>query len=134
MAGTPIYTSINAHLATGGKKVYFKNFNDFLESFKKDDLESLMYVLIQLYKGSLPWQNTRALNQEDYRDLMLQKAAIPPCILCKDMPIEFTNILEYIMSTDSSLDPDYFSIENQLKKAAERNSIKLDMNFDWYDT
>jgi len=33
LAGTPIYASINAHLATG-------------ECYKKDDLESLLYVLI----------------------------------------------------------------------------------------
>jgi hypothetical protein len=33
LAGTPIYASINAHLANG-------------ECNKKDDLESMMYVLV----------------------------------------------------------------------------------------
>ena len=46
MAGTPIYTAVTAHLGTG-------------ECYKKDDIESLMYVLIQLVKGSLPWQNAK---------------------------------------------------------------------------
>jgi casein kinase 1 len=52
MAGTPIYSSINAHLANGGN---FFVLYKFLECYKKDDLESMMYVLIQLIKGSLPW-------------------------------------------------------------------------------
>ncbi|CDW90051.1 protein kinase domain containing protein [Stylonychia lemnae] len=112
MAGTPIYSSINAHLATG---------------------ESMIYVLVQLFKGSLPWQNTRAQNQEDYRELMLQKASIPPCVLCKELPIEFSNILEYILNLEGNMDPDYQLIEFYLKKSAEKNAIKLDMIFDWYD-
>ena len=93
----------------------------------------MMYVLVQLYKGSLPWQNTKAYNQEDYREIMLSKASIPPCVLCKDMPEEFTNILEYIMNVDINMDPDYQTIEYQFKKAADKNNIKLDMIFNWYD-
>ncbi len=41
MAGTPIYASINAHMATGGNPIH-----KFTECNKRDDLESLMYVLI----------------------------------------------------------------------------------------
>jgi serine/threonine protein kinase len=43
MAGTPIYSSINAHMASGGKTL---NTLIVIEYFKRDDLESMMYVLI----------------------------------------------------------------------------------------
>lgn len=46
MAGTPIYASINAHMATGGKFVIINNLLFLIVCYKKDDLESLMYVLI----------------------------------------------------------------------------------------
>jgi hypothetical protein len=51
MAGTPIYAAINAHLATGIVIIEII----WIDCSKKDDLESLMYVLIQLSKGYLPW-------------------------------------------------------------------------------
>lgn len=49
MAGTPIYSSINAHLATGGKITCLQLTTTIplnIEYFKKDDLESMMYVLV----------------------------------------------------------------------------------------
>jgi len=64
MAGTPIYASINAHLATGS-------------CYKKDDLESMMYVLIYLAKGSLPWQHVKTSKSDvDYKELMMVKAQL----------------------------------------------------------
>jgi hypothetical protein len=56
----------------------------------------MMYVLIQLAKGSLPWQYIKSKKNEDYKELMIQKVSIPPSLLCKDLPFEFTKILEYI--------------------------------------
>jgi serine/threonine protein kinase len=120
MAGTPIYSSINAHLATG-------------EYFKKDDIESMMYVLVQLAKGSLPWQSIRAQNQEDYRELMLQKASIPPSVLCKDLPVEFAKVLEYVLNLENGNEVDYTYVECLFIKAADRNGLALEGPFDWYD-
>ena len=44
VVGTAVYAGLNAHLP--GSKYY-----------KKDDLESMMYVLIYLATGSLPWKS-----------------------------------------------------------------------------
>lgn len=77
-----------------------------------------MYVLIQLVKGHLPWQYIKSKNPDDYSEIMQMKAALSPQQLCKDLPQEFSRILEYILSLDSSLDPDYTYIEVLFKKCA----------------
>lgn len=64
---------------------------------------------------------------------MLQKASIPPTVLCKELPIEFSKILEYVLNLENGNDVDYTYIECLLFKAAEKNSIILDGVFDWYD-
>ena len=47
VVGTAIYAGINAHLPG-------QNY------FKKDDIESMMYVLCYLLIGTLPWKNCKA--------------------------------------------------------------------------
>ena len=46
VVGTAIYASMNAHLPG-------QNY------LKKDDLESMMYVLCFLHTGSLPWRHCK---------------------------------------------------------------------------
>lgn len=42
LTGTPIYASVNSHLG-------------WANCFRKDDIESLMYVMVHLHTGLLPW-------------------------------------------------------------------------------
>lgn len=89
--GTTRYASIAAH------KGY--------ELSRKDDLESLMYVLLYFIKGQksykyiksrqLPWQNMQNVTDEERTTKVGEmKMTIDPRELCKDVPIEFPIILE----------------------------------------
>lgn len=62
---------------------------------------------------------------------MHEKAATPPSILCRDMSVDFTKIMEYILEIDPHLEPDYTFIESLMVRAAQRSHVKLDGIFDW---
>lgn len=56
--GTARYTSLNSHLG--------------IQQSRRDDLESLGYLLVYLAKGDLPWNNLKALSKDEKNKLILQ--------------------------------------------------------------
>ena len=68
------YSSINTHLD--------------LEYSRRDDLESIGYMLQYFYKGCLPWQGLHAnTNAEKYNKILQYKQTIPIEVQFIDMPI-----------------------------------------------
>ena len=64
MTGTARYVSVNVHLG--------------IEQSRRDDLESIGYVLIYLLKGVLPWMNIQIRGKhEKYRRIMEAKIGTP---------------------------------------------------------
>ena len=55
---------------------------------KKDDIESMMYVLGYLHTGTLPWKNCKA-NDIGLDKMMKLKMKISPYDLFENMPIAF---------------------------------------------
>ncbi|CAK85305.1 unnamed protein product (macronuclear) [Paramecium tetraurelia] len=116
--GTTRYASIAAH------KGY--------ELSRKDDLESLMYVLLYFIKGQLPWQNMQNVTDEERTNKVGEmKMTIDPRELCKDVPIEFPIILEYLKTLQYRSEPDYNYIYNLFQKSAKSLGIVLDFAYDW---
>jgi len=68
---------------------------------RRDDLESLAYVLIYLMHGSLPWQSTTG------KELLDIRMTITPSTLCKGLPAEFEVFLNYARSLEFKQKPDY---------------------------
>lgn len=69
-------------------KCYF----NFLEQSRRDDLESLGYVLVYLLRGELPWQGLKAKTmKEKYEKIMEKKIATSIETLCKDFPGNFVD-------------------------------------------
>ena len=69
LTGTARYASINTHLG--------------IEQGRRDDLESLIYVLIYFLKGCLPWQSMKGqCKKEKYDKIMERKLTIELGQLC----------------------------------------------------
>lgn len=57
------------------------------EQSRRDDLESLGYVLMYFNRGSLPWQGLKAANKrQKYERISEKKMSFPIDELCKGYP------------------------------------------------
>ena len=103
--------------------------------FPKDDIESLIYVIIYLIKGNLPWQNAmKVMNEDRIRSIGKIKEGCTSYELCKDLPAEFMKILDYIKCLKYGKIPDYSMIKGLISKIALDNQLQLDKKFEWSDT
>eukprot|EP01061_Rhynchopus_euleeides_P017293 TRINITY_DN2876_c3_g1_i1.p1 TRINITY_DN2876_c3_g1~~TRINITY_DN2876_c3_g1_i1.p1 ORF type:complete len:299 (+),score=106.09 TRINITY_DN2876_c3_g1_i1:176-1072(+) len=99
-SGSPNFASINAHRGTGLSR--------------RDDLESLVYVLIHMYRGSLPWEKEwhGSVDRAGLATVAAMKASADPADLCKGTPQVIRNLLDYSRSLCFSEDPDYDLIDS----------------------
>ena len=126
LTGTARYASINTHLG--------------IEQARRDDLESLAYVLIYFLKGELPWQGLKVKNmREKYEKIMEKKISTNVESLCKGLPCkyiyyikaEFAELLNYTRDILFEDKPDYAFVKNLFKKIIDKEKIEVDFNFDW---
>lgn len=90
LIGSLSYASINAH--------------NNIQLSRRDDLESLMYTLIYLNKGSLDWQD---INGEIFNKINYIKKLKESINQNKSIPIIFINILNNIRSLEFEEQPNY---------------------------
>lgn len=81
--GTIAFTSINSHLG--------------LMQSHHDDLESLMYSIVYLFCGWLPWQDIEEGSIEQYEEAILKKTALAKT-LCQGLPPSFIAFALHIQS------------------------------------
>ncbi|KAI7896206.1 casein kinase I [Mucor mucedo] len=118
LTGTARYASIHTHLGR--------------EQSRRDDLESLGYVLVYFYRGSLPWQGLKAKTKKQKYDMISnRKVTTPLDKLCKGMPFEFMTYLDYTRKLTFEGQPDYNFLRDLFRKVAIREGIVLDFQFDW---
>jgi len=115
LRGTVRYASINVHLG--------------IEPSRRDDLESLSYILIYFLRGSLPWQGIKANKHRRYDAILKMKQASSG--LCEGLPREFQTFLAYTRRLQFDEEPNYAYLRRILRSLAARNGYIYDQVFDW---
>jgi len=118
LTGTARYASINTHMG--------------IEQSRRDDLESLGYVLIYFLRGSLPWQGLKAsTKRQKYERILEKKATIPVEQLCKGFPSEFRAYFEHVRALRFDDRPDYDFLKRLFRELFFRKGFSYDNMFDW---
>lgn len=118
LTGTARYASINTHLG--------------IEQSRRDDLESLGYVLMYFNRGSLPWQGLKAnTKKQKYERISEKKMATSIESLCKGFPGEFATYLNFCRSLRFDDKPDYSYLRQLFRNLFHREGYTYDYVFDW---
>lgn len=103
-----------------------------IEQSRRDDLESLGYILIYFCKGQLPWQGIRArTKKEKYDKIMEKKMTTPADVLCRNLSQEFAIYLNYVRSLRFDDKPDYTYLRKLFRDLFVREGFQYDCEFDW---
>ncbi|WZZ33417.1 hypothetical protein YC2023_016818 [Brassica napus] len=118
LTGTARYASMNTHLG--------------IEQSRRDDLESLGFVLMYFLKGSLPWQGLKAGNKKQkYERISEKKVSTSIESLCRGYPSEFASYFHYCRSLRFDDKPDYAYLKRLFRDLFIREGFQFDYVFDW---
>ena len=119
--GTMRYISMNTHQG--------------YEQGRRDDLESLFYIIIYFIKGELPWQNIKCkTRQEKYNKIFeIKKKVTEDGELVEDLPLEMKKILEYILGLNFAETPNYLMMKKAIELILNKLNYSNDLQFDWYN-
>ena len=113
------------------------NSNKGYELSRRDDLESLGYMLIHLAKNNLPWLKLDKLKLKSFilnQEVLKMKKSITIQELCKDLPDEFAEYLKYSKELKFEQEPNYNYLKNLFMSILNRNHQKMDFLFFWINT
>ncbi|KAF9617709.1 hypothetical protein IFM89_038209 [Coptis chinensis] len=118
LTGTARYASMNTHLG--------------IEQSRRDDLESLGYVLMYFLRGSLPWQGLKAgTKKQKYEKISEKKVSTSIESLCRGYPTEFASYFHYCRSLRFDDKPDYAYLKRIFRDLFIREGFQFDYVFDW---
>ncbi|PWZ25260.1 hypothetical protein Zm00014a_036072 [Zea mays] len=106
--------------------------SSYQEQSRRDDLESLGYVLMYFLRGSLPWQGLKAGTKKQKYDKISEKKMLTSIeALCKSYPSEFITYFHYCRSLRFEDKPDYSYLKKNFRDLFIREGYQLDYVFDW---
>eukprot|EP00760_Papus_ankaliazontas_P012823 PhM_4_TR15577/c0_g1_i1/m.59820/K02218/CSNK1, CKI; casein kinase 1 len=123
MTGTARYASLNAH------KGY--------ELSRRDDLESIGYVVVYFMAGKLPWQGlkpTKPVKEKDqdrYEHIAQVKEETSMKTLCQGLPAEILTFMTYVKALQFEEEPNYNHLRGLLKDLGTQHNVVADGLFDW---
>lgn len=113
---------------------YFASFNSIrgIRTSRRDDLESLGYVLLFLLKGSLPWFTIQSSNQAEVLNLVLKcREKHPISALCQNCDWEIREFLTYCQGIAYADRPNYAYLQKTLTSWAQRLNLAIDWVYSW---
>ncbi|CAD8149746.1 unnamed protein product [Paramecium pentaurelia] len=122
LIGTARYASISAH--------------EEMEQGRKDDLESIGYVLIYLATGNLPWMNLQIDSKDaKYAKIYEIKKEIKIQDLCQNLPKCFYFYMNDVKSLEFQESPNYDKLksyfEREIENHNQQNMNASQFSFDW---
>ncbi|KAG1678701.1 Casein kinase I isoform alpha [Nymphon striatum] len=118
LTGTARYASINAHLG--------------IEQSRRDDMESLGYVLMYFNRGNLPWQGLRSVNRKQKYEIICEKKMSTPVeTLCKGFPAEFSMYLNFCRGLRFEEKPNYLNLRKMFRNLLQSSGLDNDDIYDW---
>ena len=118
LTGTARYASINA--LSG------------YEQSRRDDLESIGYIIMCFIRGSLPWQGLKINKKEDrYKKICEKKKSTSAKDLCSGFPSEFEKFVSYTRNLEFTEVPDYNYLRDLLKNVIKKSGSTIDFFYDW---
>ena len=99
---------------------------------RRDDLESLGYVIIYIAKGTLPWANIKCDNKDElYNTILDIKKKTTPENLCSGLPAQFEEFIKYIRGMSYEQEPNYKYLRNLFLIVLQNLGGKMDFCYDW---
>ncbi|XP_067120337.1 uncharacterized protein [Centruroides vittatus] len=118
LIGTAKYASINTH--------------EGIEQSRRDDLQSLGYVIIYFLTGTLPWERVKKpTKQQKYEEIAHLKKVCSIEELCKNHPKQIATYMKYCRGLSFEDKPDYQYLKELLQSAFEQNGNQFDRVYDW---
>ena len=116
MTGTARYCSIGAQSGH--------------EQSRRDDLESVAYILSYFYLGSLPWQGIKVRQYQKNKAILEVKLETPEEKLFRGMPPVFKEFLIYCKRLAFEAEPDYELWIDSFQAVFDRKGF-VDQRYDW---
>ncbi|KAM3874168.1 casein kinase I-like [Diretmus argenteus] len=112
------FASINAHQG--------------IEQSRRDDMESIGYMLMYFNRSSLPWQNVMAVRKRQKHEKITEKKMSTPVeFLCKGFPAEFAIYMYYCRALRFEEAPDYMYLRQLFRTLFTSLNHQYDYKFDW---
>ncbi|OWF34818.1 Casein kinase I isoform delta-A [Mizuhopecten yessoensis] len=117
-AGTDRYCSLSAH--------------EGYQQSRRDDMESLGYMLVYFLKGKLPWQEVNSkVNGTMLAKTLQIKQSTTLDDLCEGLPVEYSQYLNISRSLQFEEKPDYSRLRSIFRNAFQRQNLLSNYMFDW---
>jgi len=109
LIGSPNFVSLNVHKG--------------IEPSRRDDLESCVYIIINMLLGKLEW-----FDKQDVNEMALLKYQITSII---EIPSFIKHMLHYVRSLKFTATPDYEYIINLMVKVFNEHNYQNDGQYEW---